>query len=80
MNIAENDRTWKIPCFINVQINLEAMPDNSGHPIEVSNRVFRPYWIRINFTFNIPTLVLGRPDSNISSPLILRPLIHCPFS
>ena len=38
------------------------------------------YWIRTNFTFNMPTLVLGRPDSNTSSPLILRPAIHFPFS
>ena len=57
------------------------MPDNSPRQaIEVSSRVFGVYGIRTNFTFNIPTLVLGRPDSNISSPLILRPAIHFPFS
>ena len=38
------------------------------------------YWIRTSFTFNMPTLVFGKPDSNNSSPLILRPEIHFPFS
>ena len=38
-------------------------PDNTPRPpIDVPNRVFELYRIRTNFTFNIPTLALGRPD------------------
>jgi len=40
--------------------NRMTMPDSPGQLIELSIESFVPHGICTNFTFNIPTLVLGR--------------------
>ncbi len=57
MNIAENDRTWKIPCFINVQIKFGGDAGQLGS----SNRGFES---SLSALLDTHQLYFQHPDSS----------------